>query len=148
MNDKLLSLQANGQFIASQASTGTTPDAALFFIAAIPPTTSINVATATTIKLFSKAAGAYVIVDSSSYLVGSAFTAGAATTFNVGHPSAIQYTLQNAATSQWATSGNYGRDSITVNRPYPSVPGWEAFFFIPQGNAYAIQVPFPFYFYF
>lgn len=79
-------------------------------------------------------------MDSSSYFVGRAFTRAAGATFTVRRPTLKYYTLQNDATSQYATADNYGNGAILVTRPWPSTPGWETFSFIQQGNTYAIQV--------
>lgn len=110
-------------------------------VAPVAPNAAVNIATATQIKLFSKAAGAYITVNSNGLIYAGVGDVIAATTFNLGHPTATLYTLQSTTSSKYATAPNYGNNPVSVDKDWPSVPGWEAFVFISKGNnAFAIQV--------
>lgn len=123
------------------ASTVINDDSLFGIVPILPPTTTVTITTAPQIKLFSKAAGAYVNVDSSNYIVAAVGDVFAATTWDLGHPSSTYYTLKNNATAKFASADSYGNGAVIVNRDYPSVPGWETFTFIAQpNNAYSIQV--------
>jgi len=127
----------SNELLANVAISGTIPATALFQIV-VPsaPTSSINPTTSPQIKLYSKSAGAYVTVDAYSNLVATAGTSSLAVTWNVATISG-GYSLQNAATSEYASADNNGGSPVIANRPSPS--GWETFGFVAQsGGAYSI----------
>lgn len=142
VNSKYVAVQsANAnELIATVAIGGTVPDIALFNIVAITsspaPTSSINVATATQVKLYSKSANSYITVDSASLLAATVSSTALATTFNLAAVTGGN-TLQNAGSSQFVSADNAGASPLVSNRA--TAAGWETFTFVAQsGSTYAI----------
>jgi len=142
VNNKYVALQtgSGNQLIATQALGSPIPDIALFSIVTSGGgggLTSINIATASQIKLYSKSTNLYITVGSGSLLVASAGASSGATTFRVGS-FAGGYTLQSSATNQFASADNYGANPVVANRP--TADTWETFFFTSRaGGTYSIQ---------
>lgn len=112
----------------------------LFHIVApsLPSFTSINIATATQVKLYSKSALTYITLDPYGHLQTLGDTLASATTFNV-NTIIGGYTLQSIANNGYTSADGAGSGSLIANRATAS--GWETFMFLAQpGGAYAILV--------
>lgn len=141
-NNKYVAVQTTNAnlLIATVATGGTVPDIALYSIVAPAsspaPTASINVATATQVKLFSKSLGAFITVDGAYFLSATSSGTALATTFAVATTSSGT-TLQNTLSSQYVSADNAGATPLVANRP--TAAGWESFTFVPQsGSTYSI----------
>lgn len=139
VNSKYVAVQSSIQNTLIPTSTNNNDDVALFkIITPISPSSSIDVTTATQVKLYSKGGGAFIGVDSGSYFSSSSGVKEAAVTFKLVKTN-NQYTLQNGESGKYASADNEGNNPVVVNRD--AAAGWESFSFISQpGSTYSIQV--------